>query len=133
MADEPTTNPAPAEQPAPDNAQPQAPPMPDNVKSYTLARSETEMLVMIQQNQASIFSIILSHIASERLGYNLTANTQFVLDPQLKEIKIGELEPAEGGEITAAAVPPAPTTPPPAPETGSPVTTSEGGQIAETQ
>lgn len=79
------------------------------------------MLVLVQQNQNSIFSILLSHIAGSRLAYGVTERTQFVLNGTLTEMKVGEL---------VEQVPQATTAPAAGAAGDSAAVASTGGQVA---
>lgn len=76
------------------------------------------MLIMVQQNQNSIFSILLSHIAGARLAYPVSQRTQFMLNNELTEMKVGELKE----QVPTATTPPQPG--------DTAVKTSDGGQVA---
>jgi hypothetical protein len=92
---------APAPAPQPEQAQPEAPaaqllePPRLNGKKYRLKASETNTLRIFQQNQQSSFAAMLSMIAVESFGYNVTQNTQFQLTADYTEIEIAELPPAD--------------------------------------
>lgn len=98
------------------------------VEEYHLKEIETQLLVIVRNNQNAVFSAILSTLAADRLGYKVTERTQFELNPQLDTIKISELpEPpvpvAKAGDAPADGTPPtepaAPPTPPEEPKTGA--------------
>lgn len=86
-------------QPKTDNSQqpPVPPPVPsqpapaDDVKTFSLRATETQLLTIIRNNQNAIFSAALSTIAVDRLGYKVTGHTQFELDAELTTVKLREL------------------------------------------
>ena len=117
----PDTKPAPTKEEA---QAPVAPPAPKDQKSFDLAHNDSQFLVMVRQQLDAMFSLALSHIAVSRLGYNVSPNTQFVLNAEMNHLKIGELEPKEGGELTTETAPPEPE------DIGSGAVASGGGQVA---
>jgi hypothetical protein len=60
-------------------------------KTFNLTAGETQALQIAKGQLDAVFSVFLSHIANARLAYPVSQRTQFVLDPQFKELKIGEL------------------------------------------
>lgn len=106
MADEPKKDDKPAEAPA--------------GKTFNLKPIETQLLVIVHNNQQAVFSAILSTFATERLGYAVTERTQFKLNAEMNEIEISEIPAppvpvaaAEGeASTTTPDAPPAPPTPP---------------------
>lgn len=79
-----------------------------NKQTFNLKDIETELLKVIITNHNATFSAVLSSIANERLGYKVTANTQFQLTPDLKTINISELPE----DVPVAKAPEAETQPP---------------------
>lgn len=57
---------------------------------YALNMPESQMLVMLQQNTQAIMSSVLSFIASQRLGYPLTQQTQFRLIENFTKLAVSE-------------------------------------------
>lgn len=73
-------------------------------KKYNLKKSEVVLINFVYQKQAEIVSMLLSQIASERLSYPLTQNSQFDMNLEKGEITISEREvekPKEGIVKTA--------------------------------
>lgn len=60
-------------------------------QSFNLKLTETQTLVITQNNHQSTFAALLSMIAIERLGYKVTERTQFRLNPEMTEVVIAEL------------------------------------------
>lgn len=67
-------------------------------KKYNLKKSEVMLIEFIQRKASEMVSMVVSHIANDRLSYPLTQNTQFNLDLEHSEISISELEPAKPKE-----------------------------------
>ena len=61
-------------------------------KQFTLKPIETQVLLVEQQLFQSSISNIISMIAVERLGYEVTQNTKFNLSDDLKTLTISEDE-----------------------------------------
>lgn len=89
------------------------------VEKYRLKQNETQLLVIMRNQQQSLFATMLSFIANERLGYQVTERTQFKLTEDLAEIEISELPPAE------VPTNPAPEAKPEEPKDTSPVVSAK--------
>lgn len=70
-------------------------------KKYGLTTDETRLMGFLRQTQDQTMSVIISYIASGRLGYKLTPQTQFNIDPEFKTITINEL-PQPGNDVASA-------------------------------
>jgi hypothetical protein len=87
-------------------------------QEFNLKPTETQLLVITQNNQQAVFAAILSQIAVDRLGYQVTDRTQFKLSPALDKMEIGELPeppvPTAKADTPATQVdqPPNPPKPP---------------------
>jgi hypothetical protein len=66
---------------------------------FNLKPNETQTLVISQQNHQSTFAALLSMIAVERLGYNVTQNTQFKLNAELTKMELTELPPVPQAQV----------------------------------
>lgn len=68
--------------------------MPDDnqvpVKNFSLSIRETEKLALLKQHLDAIYSMEVSTIAADRLGYQVTQHTVFRLAEDLKSIQIWE-------------------------------------------
>lgn len=63
----------------------------NDTQSFTLKTNESNLLTFTRSHQEAIFSGILSTIAMERLGYNVTERTKFSLNAELTEVTLEEL------------------------------------------
>lgn len=88
------------------------PAAPSKPQTFNMKSSETNTLLVMQSNHQSTFSGVLSLIAQERMGYQITPRTQFKLNAELTTIEISEV--AE--DVPVAVAPSAPDESP-APET----------------
>lgn len=70
--------------------EPQDGPKEPKTESFKLKQVETQVLTIMQNNQQASFAAVLSMLATERLGYPVTARTQFKLDPSFSTIEITE-------------------------------------------
>lgn len=89
----PQSTQAPPEQPKADLPPTQPQPQPGERPAeqvYSLNMPESQMLVMLQQNTQAIMSSVLSFIASQRLGYPLTQQTQFRLIENFTKLAVSE-------------------------------------------
>jgi len=59
-------------------------------KEFDLKKNESALLNFIRDKQQAVFSAVLSSIAIERLGYQVTQNTQFSLTDDLSKLTITE-------------------------------------------
>lgn len=71
----------------------------NDFKDFGLTKQETEMIRFMRQQADAQFSALLSYIASSRLGYSITAQTQFKIDPEFTTISIREI-PQPGADVT---------------------------------
>lgn len=100
----------------------QEPPKEPKVSTFNLKPVETQTLVILQSSHQRSFAALLSLLAQERMGYNVTENTQFKLNAEMTEIEISELP-----DVPVATAPPAPAateqsqpeTPPAEPKSGA--------------
>lgn len=72
-----------------------------NTKEFGLTDNESMMLDYIARQQAGIFSMLLTHIATSRLAYHVTQNTQFQLSPDYKSMLIVEMVNEASPIVTA--------------------------------
>lgn len=92
-------------------------------QSFNFKPIETELLKIIIANHNATFSAVLSQIATERFAYQVTANTQFEIAPDLTSVKISELPEdvpvAKAGEGQAPEQPTPPQPPAEEPKSGA--------------
>lgn len=96
-------------------------------QKFNLKETESRLLLIVHNNQQAVFSAILASIAVDRLGYNITPQTQFKLDDKLSTIEIEEIPEqvpvakAKTGEkaVEPQTTPAAPPQPPAEPKTGA--------------
>lgn len=74
-------------------------------KTYSLKEQDTNLLIFmarqrndIIQNAQAIMSGVLSSIASDKLGYKVTENTQFKLSDDYKTVEVTEVAPEASTE-----------------------------------
>lgn len=92
-----------------------AQPTPPKGQQFNLKPVETQTLVILRNNQQGAFAAVLSMLATERMGYNVTERTQFVLNAELTSMEISELPV----DVPTAGAPAQPETPPEAPKSGA--------------
>lgn len=62
----------------------------NNAPTFSLSQSERELLIFIRRHLDAVFSAQLSAVASGRMGYRVTENTQFTLSQDFTTIQITE-------------------------------------------
>jgi hypothetical protein len=106
--------PAPAPQePVNATAAQAAPTQAPKTQLFHLKPVETQTLQVIQESVQRAMAVTLNLLAVERMGYPVTENTQFKLNPEMTEIEISERQedvpvnpaqpeaPAPGGVVAA--------------------------------
>lgn len=73
-------------------------------KTFGLTKQESGILNYVKQHQDAIFAGLLSNVASGRLGYHVTPNTQMQLSGDFTTITFIELEPVEPEVKTSPVV-----------------------------
>lgn len=76
---------------------------PNEPKTFSLTGQEREELVQMRAHFDSIFSARLSVLANSRLGYNITENTQFTIEPDFSKVTIREASSKEVDKATKSS------------------------------
>lgn len=78
-------------------------------KTYSLTHQEAQLIKMVQGHTNAIMSMLVTHIASSRLGYPVTDRTNFNLTDDFKSLTIQEMPtmprtpgPSESGAVQQA-------------------------------